>query len=342
MANREEAPYVIIRLHMFLLCNRDTEKCALLDLLMHLSGMKNQLVSMLEEEIALGNVTVTSDLDSLRGWVSKSASELINLLFIASTPRSVSRKLNELVDEGLLIKKPDLQSGQKMTVRPNALEIKRRLADLGYTVNGGIISEMVEGVEKQYTNPPKAAELLSTDEEFQRIPAAPVTKVAPIKDKTTGKTVTVSDEIAWILRQKLLEREPDHIRHLAYTFYTLTGFEPEGSNFVPGLKSLDKASDSKESFLVEGIKIAEKVRRTNVNPKGLILTGPHSYVGFVRDVRSQSKRPVTVNTDTRKDNRGDELEQTPPSKVGAMNGQKTRTVNGKTVIDMGGRRKVQA
>lgn len=333
MTDRYKARYVQIYEHMLELCGGDAEKCVLLDKLIFFSGQKEDQIKAMKEEVALGNITANTDLDSLSGWVRKSASELCKDILIGSTPRNVARKLRDLIDSGLLMEKPDLRQGQSSNVRPNASEIKKRLALLGYTLEGGIMAELVEGVKEQYANPSKATARMNQAEYFAAVPGPVVNTNPKVKAE---KEKTVLDAQVWMKKQRRLDHTPDNIKYTAYLVYTHTGFMPDSALAISGLNALDKEAKGNQEYLIAGLKAGEKARQ-----KGMTMKGPGSYQSYVRDAVAKANRPVDATVHVSKE-RGSDGESKPSNRAGEMHGQREVVKNGKLVLEIGSSRKVAA
>lgn len=332
MADKYKASYVMIFEHMLELCGGDAEKCVLLDKLMYFSGQKADFVRSLEEEIALGNLTLVTDLDSLR-WVKMSAGELCKAILIGTTARNVSRKLRELIDAGLVLEKPDQRQGQVSQVRPHLGEIKRRLADLGYTLDGGIIKELVDGVENQYANPHKVNGRKTQTEFFESIPGAvPSTQTTPKAKAAVAQTLLSAQD--WIRKQRKLDHAPEPTKYTAYLLYKHTGFVPDSDAFMSGLIALDKAAGSNEEMLVKGLLAGEQARRSDTNINGITMVGPRSYLNFVREKVAAANKPVDATAKG-----GSVAESDSPQRIGQMVGQKTVVKDGKTTIEIGSNKK---
>lgn len=127
--------------------------------------------------------------------------------------------------------------------------------------------------------------------EEDRARNAPVLKMFGDMAKQAGSRYeTVMN---WAKQYKTLDSAVDYIKETSYVVWENTGFVPHGSKsgWSNAISTLYEACGSNEQILIQALKEGEKARRE----KGLIFSGPRSYLNFARNalaIVERDSRPL--------------------------------------------------
>lgn len=274
--------------HHFCLLTGDYEKAILLDALLYQAKFGETAMEHLQEQVEHGSLACDNlQWEEMFGWVVKSITWYLHKYLPLSSQPTVSRKLNEMVVSGLIEVRDSAKTGVPVGYRPRMTELKKRLAELGYTLDGSIIRELVDGVEEHFANPPKPDHERTSGEQWDAIPGAP----PPVKKpKTTGEKNERTSELTWIAKCKLLAYAPPNIQHFSWLVYKETGHTPDQhkKTWIADLETLNKAAGGDERILLSGLHAGEMAKRT-----GMVLKGPRSYLGYVQSARASANKPAS-------------------------------------------------
>lgn len=277
-----KASCVILWEHFYLLCGEDFQQALLLDRLIYLSQQKEQLIDLLHEEQVAGNIPEFKEkvkLDTLRGWVHKSAESLAVSLMCGVEGRTIQRKLDMLEANRFLFKKID-RKGQPASYRPNLRYIEMELEKIGFRLDGSrvIVGAVVD-----------APETITQDDWWDETPG--VDKAQAV---TNHRQLSGDEEWrVWVNGNRLLDHAPDHIKRASWLVSQHTGFSPTDKSWIGNMVALWSAAGEKEDILLSALEAGQRARMNAAN--GLTFKGPRSYVNYAADALAKSK--LTIKTD---------------------------------------------